>query len=30
MDSLMEPAAIHGWHAHVYYAPATRAVAPSP
>ena len=27
MDALMEPAAIHGWHAHVYYDPATRAVA---
>jgi len=24
---LADPAAIEGWHAHVYYAPATRAVA---
>ena len=22
-----DPAAIHGWHAHVYYEPATRAAA---
>lgn len=24
---MKEPGAIHGWHAHVYYAPETRAAA---
>lgn len=27
MSPLAETAAIQGWHAHVYYAPETRAVA---